>query len=127
MSTKSGVIVVTIKDIEGTILNHMAVVSLETDDTLNHEQEEQLLVGSCQGAGMSVLTDYANSFKRDEDQYYQMPSSTFDNFTSTTTEALASFISKPDTVLEFDRRATCAQGRTHLVKVCYQHVAIFNQ
>lgn len=127
MSTKSGVILVTMKDHEGVILDHLAVVSLETDDMLNHEQEEQLIVIACQGAGMSVLTDYANSFKRDEDKHYQMPANTFNRFTDDTTEGLTAFMSSPKTVLEFDRRATCAQGRTHLVKVCYQYVEIFNQ
>ena len=127
MSTKSGVILVTIKDPESGILDHLAVVSLETDDTLNHEQEEQLIVIACQGAGMSVLTDYANSFKRDEDKHYQLPAAIFNKFTDDTTEALTAFMSSLETELEFYRRATCAQGRTHLVTICYKYVEIFNQ
>lgn len=127
MSTKSGVIVVTIKDNEEVTLNHMAVVSLETDDTLNHEQEAALAVGNCQGAGMALLTDFANSFKREEDNYYQMRAIEFNNFTDSTTAPLQAFLASGDKELEVLRRATCARGLSHIVKVCYKYVEIFNQ
>lgn len=127
MSTKSGVIVVTMKDHEDKPLDYMTVVSLEADDTLTQEQEEALAVIHCQEAGMSLLTQFANSFKRDEDRHYQMRTVEFENFTNSTTQCLTHFMKSTDTALEFDRRATCARGLSHIVKVCYKYVEIFNQ
>lgn len=127
MSTKSGVIVVTMKDHEDKPLDYMTVVSLETDDTLTQEQEEALAVIHCQEAGMSLLTQFANSFKREEDNYYQMRTIEFNNFTDSTTAPLQAFLTSGDKELEVLRRATCARGLSHIVKVCYKYVEIFNQ
>lgn len=127
MNTNSGVIVVTLKDHTGITLDHTAVVLLEHDDTLNHEQQERVTIGHCQGAGMALLTEYANSFKREEDKRYYMSVVEFDNFANSTDAELKHLIDKLDKPVEFEYSAIEACGLRHPVKICYKHVKVFNQ
>ena len=127
MNTNSGVIVVTLKDHTGITLDHTAVVVLEHDDTLNHEQQERFAIGHCQGAGMALLTEYANSFKREEDKRYYMSVAEFDDFANSTDAGLKHLIDKLDKPVEFEYSVIDARGLHRPVKVCYKHVKVLNQ